>query len=98
MVCYTEPVFELFDIAHPVLTVALTCGLLFVLWILKRHVRRLRVLQHQIDDILRGMAQLDDEIEILSHSKNLPAVGASGEREAVPGSGDYTVLDEAMGE
>ncbi len=90
--------FEVFDIAHPLLTLALTGGLLFVLWVLKTHVRRIRLLQHQIDDILRGMAQLDDEIEILSHSKNLPAVGETGERPLVPGSGDYSALDEAVGE
>ena len=76
-------VLGLVDIADPVLTLTVVIVLLFVLWVLQRHTRALLVLRHQLQSLERGQQQLDEELEILGRSREMPALSESGASRAV---------------
>ena len=70
------------NIADPIVTFTLVIVLLFVLWLLQKHTRALRLLRHQLQTLERGQQQLDEEMEILGHSREVKALSESGTQRA----------------
>ena len=80
------------DIADPIVTLTLVIVLLFVLWVLQRQTRALRLLRHQLQTLERGQAQLDEEMEILGQSRDLSAASDSGAQLAAQRSSEEDIL------
>ena len=80
------------DIADPIVTLTLVVVLLFVLWVLQKHTRALRLLRHQLQTLERGQHQLDEEMEILGQSRELGALSESGAQKAALSSSQEEIL------
>ena len=82
------------DIADPIVTFTLVVVMLFVLWVLQRQTRALRLLRHQLQTLERGQAQLDEEMEILGQSREMGALNDSGAQLAAQRSSEEGILSE----